>query len=253
MSLEEIEKIEYKYLEKFYHFLKFAEDEMLVGFDTKEKIKDDWAGLYGTEISDFAVGAERIVYSLLNGKGIGQPNSAPVGSDLFFEVKDAFIHIDLKTVQTDNIGDCTTSIFVGQNQNSYKSEIKQSNGKSFNPIRIYEPALPTFYNKGRETEKICLSYFIIILYEKVNLNILNINMICMPNGSLEPVYSSDVLKAGKNPGKVRFNFKKISEFILLGEDKKRVRVVYFDENMENKYKSKLDFLYGLYKNQKITS
>lgn len=253
MTLEEIEKIEYKYLQKFYHFLKFAEDEMLIGFDTKEKIKDDWAGLYGTEISDFAVGAERIVYSLLNGKGIGQPNSAPVGSDLFFEVKDAFIHIDLKTVQTDNIGDYTTSIFVGRNQNSYKSEIKQSNEESFNPVRFYEPALPTFYNKGRENEKICLSYFITILYEKTNLNILNINIICMPNGSLESVYSSNVLKAGKNPDKVRFNFKKTPDFSLLGENKKRIRVVYFDKNMKDEYKNRLTFLHDLYNDQKVTS
>ncbi|MCU9939554.1 hypothetical protein NW739_01940 [Mycoplasmopsis felis] len=89
---------------------------MFEGFKTKEDIKDDWLGLYGTNegegISDFSVGAERIIYSLLNGKGIGQPNSSPVGSDLFFEVEDAYIHIDLKTLQEENIGDFTTSIFV---------------------------------------------------------------------------------------------------------------------------------------------
>lgn len=113
-DLKKIEKLELKYLNKYYHFLKFAEDEMFEGFKTKEDIKDDWLGLYGTneakEISDFSVGAERIIYSLLNGKGIGQPNSSPVGSDLFFEVEDAYIHIDLKTVQEENIGDFTTSI-----------------------------------------------------------------------------------------------------------------------------------------------
>ncbi|WP_322935201.1 hypothetical protein RRG40_04520 [Mycoplasmopsis felis] len=87
-DLKKIEKLELKYLNKYYHFLKFAEDEMFEGFKTKEDIKDDWLGLYGTNegkgISDFSVGAERIIYSLLNGKGIGQPNSSPVGSDLFF-------------------------------------------------------------------------------------------------------------------------------------------------------------------------
>ena len=97
MTNKQIEVLEKKYLNKYYHFLKFAEDEMLVGFKTKDDIKDDWWGLYSSGISDFSTGAERIVYSLLNGKGIGQPNSCPVGSDLFFEVKDAFIHIDLTT------------------------------------------------------------------------------------------------------------------------------------------------------------
>ena len=96
-ELENIEKLEKKYLDKYYHFLKFVEDELLLGFKTKAKIEKDWIDKYKSGISDFAVGAERIVYSLLNGKGIGQPNSAPVGADLFFEVKDAFIHIDLKT------------------------------------------------------------------------------------------------------------------------------------------------------------
>jgi hypothetical protein len=72
MNSKEIEELEYKYLMKYFHFLKFAEDEMLLGFKTKEKIKDDWYNKYASGISDFAVGAERIVYSLLNGKGIGR-------------------------------------------------------------------------------------------------------------------------------------------------------------------------------------
>ena len=95
MTSKEIELLEEKYLKKFYHFLKFAEDEMLEGFKTKETIRDDWYPFYHSGISDFSTGAERIVYALFNGKGIGQPNSAPVGADLFFEVPDAFIHIDL--------------------------------------------------------------------------------------------------------------------------------------------------------------
>ena len=122
---------------------------MLLGFKTKEKIKDDWYNKYASGISDFAVGAERIVYSLLNGKGIGQPNSNYVGADLFFEVEDAFIHIDLKTVQTDNIGDFSNSIFVGLNQNSYDGNIIVKN-----ETRAYFPQLPHFYNKGKPNEKI---------------------------------------------------------------------------------------------------
>ena len=67
-KLKEIEKLEYHYLNKYYHFLKFVEDELLFGFKTKEDIKDDWFGHYKSGISDFVVGAERIVYNLLNGK-----------------------------------------------------------------------------------------------------------------------------------------------------------------------------------------
>jgi len=135
---------------------------LLEGFKTKESIKDDWFGLYKSGISDFAVGAERIVYSLMNGRSIGVPNSCPVGADLFFEVQDAFIHIDLKTVGASltgktNIGDYTKNIFVGTNQNSYRSEIKRANGQAFQPVRFYEPTLPSIYNKGKINAKICFN------------------------------------------------------------------------------------------------
>lgn len=249
LSLKQIEQLEEKYLKKFFYLMKYAEDEMMFGFQTKEKIKDDWFGKYDSKISNFAVGAERIIYALMNGKGVGQPNSSPVGSDMFFEVEDAFIHIDLKTVQTRNIGDITKSIFVGTNQNSYKSEIKQQNGKSFEPIRIYEPALPTFYNKGKKKEKICLSYFITILYEDKNLDILNINIICMPNGELEKHYKNRVLQAGKNLDKTRFRFFEIPNFELLENQPKRIKVVFFDKNMKEEYKNKLDFYEEIYDKQ----
>lgn len=243
----QIEQLESKYLNKFYHFLKYVEDEMMYGFQTKELIRNDWQNRYGNgqAISDFAVGAERIIYSLFNGKGIGQPNSAPVGADMFFEVDDAFIHIDLKTVQTDNIGDYTTSIFVGENQNSYVSEIKKSNGESFEPPRLYNPALPKYYNFGTPQEKICLTYFVTILYEVGNLNILNINLLCMPNGQLEPIYGHSVLRAGKNLGKVRYNFSAIPNFNLL-TNQKRIKVVYFDKTMNPNFLSRLSFIESIY-------
>lgn len=249
LTQKQIEAIEQKYLKKFFYLMKYAEDEMMFGFRTKEKIKNDWYGKFGAEISDFAVGAERIVYALMNGKGVGQPNSCPVGSDMFFEVEDAFIHIDLKTVQTRNIGDITDSIFVGRNQNSYFGEIKQANGNSFDPKRFYEPALPTFYNKGSESEKICLTYFITILYEDKTLNILNINIICMPNGELSDHYGSRVLKAGKNPDKARFKFSEVSSFELLDNFPKRIKVVYFDEKMDEAFKNRLKFFENIYNSQ----
>jgi len=249
LSNKEIEEIEKKYLKKFFYLMKYAEDEMMLGFQTKEKIKDDWFGKYGKNISDFSTGAERIIYAIMNGKGVGQPNSCPVGADMFFEVADAFIHIDLKTVQTRNIGDITKSIFVGKNQNSYKSEIKKQNGDSFNPKRIYEPALPTFYNKGKINEKICLSYFITIVYEDKNLNILSINILCMPNGKLESHYKTKVLQAGKNPDKTRFRFSDVSSFELLENKPKRIKVIYFDKKMEKTTRNKLSFYENIYNKQ----
>ncbi len=246
---QKIETIEKKYLNKFYHFLKSFEDEMLEGFQTKEDIKSDWIEFWGSDgHSDFDVGAERIVYALFNGKGIGQPNSCPVGSDLFFETKDAYIHIDLKTVEASgNIGDYVSSIFVGENQNSYKGTIKKRTGYS----EEYNPSLPTFYNKGKSNEKICLSYFITILYEKENLDILNINLICMPNGELEPFYKEKPLAAGKNPGKARFKFSKTPEFETLKtlheSNNSRIKVIFLDKKKceEKGYQKKLSVFFNL--------
>ena len=243
---KQIEELEHKYLNKFYHFLKFVEDEMMRGFATKEEIKSDWFGKYDSKISNFAVGAERIIYALFNGKGIGQPNSCPVGADMFFEVEDAFIHIDLKTVQTRNIGDITKSIFVGRNQNSYKGKMIVGPGQT---VRDYEPQLPTFYNRGKLNEKVCLSYFVTILYDKDTLDTLVMSIVSMPNGELESIYGTDVLAAGKNLDKSRFRFTSTPKFRLLDEEHYRVKVIVFKKDMDTKYKSKLKFFEDLFKLQ----
>lgn len=261
-ELRKIEELEKKYLDKYYFFLKFAEDELLLGFKTKFKIKNDWIHKWnpseeGKGISDFATGAERIVYSLLNGKGIGQPNSSPIGADLFFEVDDAFIHIDLKTVQTRNIGDYNTDIFVGNNQNSYNGNLTVSGLTS-----IYEEAsLPHYYTLDTGIRKPCLTYFITILYEEHNLDILNINLLCMPNGILYPVYGESVLKAGKVKFKkgdkrrdthsrsVRYRWNKCQNFKLLKDSDKRIKIAYFNSQMDEKFKSKLHVIENIYNQQ----
>jgi len=249
LTNKQIEEIENKYLNKYFHFLKFTEDELLNWFKTKEKIKDDWFWLYSSWISDFAVWAERIVYSLLNWKGIWQPNSCPVWADLFFEVEDAFIHIDLKTVQTENIWDYTSSIFVGTNQNSFKWKMELSRWVDKWKTRDYIPSLPTFYNKWKVNEKICLSYFITILYERSNLDILCISIVCMPNWELENHYKTRVLQAWKNPDKTRFRFSEVPNFELLEDTPKRIKVVYLDKNMKTEYKKKIKFYEDIYNYQ----
>jgi len=265
LKLFEIEELERKYLNKYWYFLKFVEDEIIRGFNTKNDIKSDWIGKYGTKksgISDFAVGSERIIYALLNGKIAGQPNSAPVSSDLFFEVDDAFIHIDLKSVITgggvktnpntnipicENIGDYKDCIFIGENQNSYagtiivKTRKKGLNGQPIYVSRKYVPNLPYFYTKSNGEKKVTLTYFITILSNSVTLDTELISIMCMPNGKLEQHYKSRPLKAGKNPEKVRFNFSNVPSFELLPNQPKRIKIVYINPNMNKWTKGKLKF------------
>ena len=247
-KLKDIENLENHYLEKFFHFFKFTEDELFIGFQTKEKIKKDWIDIWQPKnsnkgISSFSTGAERIVYALFNGKGLGQPNSAPVGSDLFFEMSKAFVHIDLKTVQTRIIGDFNTSIFVGSNQNSYDGNIKLKNGKK----RNYKPALPYIYENSGDP-KPCLTFFVTILYYEKTLDILNINLLSMPNGKLKNYYGSEILKAGKTRNEVRYKFSNAPNFKLL-DNKKRIKVVYFNEKMDDKWLKKLSFIENIYREQ----
>lgn len=254
--MKEIEQLEFKYLMKYWYFLKFVEDELLIGLKSMQEIKSDWEGKYGGSgnISQFDVGCERIVYALLNGKIAGKPNSAPVSSDLFFEVEDAFIHIDLKSVTTydgtkknakgqilDNIGDFNTSIFIGLNQNSYKGNILINENSENQRIDEYTPSLPPFYTKANGDKKITLTYFVCLLNNGITLNPELISIMCMPNGKLEKHYKSRPLKAGKLHGEARFNFSKTSTFELLDGNKKRVKIIYKNSKMSEFLNDKLKF------------
>jgi hypothetical protein len=251
LPLSQLEKLESDYLETLFHYLSGSQENILKGFNSKEKIRSDWYSEFHrndqkSRISDFARGAERIVYSILNGRDIGEPNSAPVGSDLFFELPDKFVHIDLKTVQTSNIGDYTKNIFVGDNQNSYKGEIKVHGGSI---VRPYSGTLPSYY-KLTDSLKPCLTYFIAILYDSDSLETLCISVISMPNGDLGHLYP-DALNAGKNPGKIRLSYRGIVDFKLL-ENRKRIKIIYFNDTFfqrNKELKKKLAFLHNLYLNR----
>lgn len=262
LSLKEIEELEYKFLNKYWYFLKFVEDDIIKGFNTKNDIKSDWIGKYGNGegISNFAVGSERIIYALLNGKIAGQPNSCPVSSDLFFEIDEAYIHIDLKSVTTnggfsthpitgetlkDNIGDFKSDIFIGENQNSYHSYMIVNEGKPNEEIREYTPKLPPVYSKTNGDKKICLTYFITILSNEATFDTELISIMCVPNGKLVDHYHERPLKAGKNPGKARFNFKEVNKFELLENTPTRIKIVYKNPAMNDWVKDKLSFYLSL--------
>lgn len=238
----EIEELEKKYLNKFSFFLKYVEDEMIKGFNSKDKIRSDWSPFYGTGnggISEFAVGAERIVYSLLNGRAFGTPNSNPVSSDMFFEVEDAYIHLDMKTVVTDNIGDMKTSIFVGENQNSYEGDINKKGGN----VEHYTPNLPRYYSFGTPDEKVCLSFFVVILSNSTTQDVEMVSIMSMPNGQLESYYGSRVLAAGKNQGKARFKFSQCDKFEILNGIDSRINVTYVNPQISTNITNCLKFFF----------
>lgn len=225
MDLKTIEFWEHEYLEQIYYLLTIDKQKMLDGFNTKEDIRADWEEFLGNETSDFATGSERIFYWLFNQFGV--PNSSPIGSDMFFETYNAYVHIDIKTVTKTNIGDISRNIFVGDNQNSYVGHVVTKNYDD-----EYRGNLPTFYHKTNGEEKICLTYFICILYNEENLDIQTIIITCMPNGELSDIYEPNTLNAGKNRGKVRFNFSKCKYFELLDNKPLRTKVLLWTPESE---------------------
>lgn len=236
MNNKEIEFWENEYLSQIEYMLWVDIKKMFDWFSSKEEIRTDWEEFLWKETSDFATWSERIFYWLFN--QFWKPNSSPIWSDMFFETYNAYVHIDIKTVKTSNIWDFNTSMFVWDNQNSYKWKIITNTWRK----EEYKWNLPSLYTKNNWEKKICLTYFITILYNQDNLDIQVINVLCMPNWALKDEYWDDILKAWKNPWKIRYNFEKSPIFKLLNWDKKRIRIIYWKENMEKEIEKKLKFL-----------
>ncbi len=253
MNLKKIEEIELYYLEKYAAILSGNKREIIRGLDTKKDILDDWIGRYGgkdQETSLFDKGAERVLYSYINsGTTDAKPNSSPVGSDMFYEYDDAYLHLDLKSISASqeekgNLPDFS-DIFIGENQNSYKSKILFDRGGT---PRDYIPNLPPIYNAGKLNEKICLTYLITLAFDMDNFDTLIITLQCIPNGLLHKHYGDRVIKAGKNPGKARFRLtdsrsgiKGVNKFELLEGSPQRFKVIYLKENLPETYKNDLAF------------
>ncbi len=194
---------------------------MMEGLKSKDKIKDDWLSAFresANKNSDFARGAERIYFWLFGQFGI--PNSSPIGSDLFFETYNAFVHLDIKTAKIDNKSDYKGKVPLGKNQTSYLLKDKD-----------YKVNLPTIYSYEN---KLCLTYFINIIYEEQDdeINIKAIYLICAPNGLLVNTYKDHIYNASKNKGSAfRYKYKKKPRFELLKDQPYRIRKLYLDPEL----------------------
>ena len=229
MTDVEIEQLELTYLDTIKSLIEGNLKNILKNLDSMNNISQYWKNISTDE--GFDTGAERIIYSVLQrGSDLGEPNSSPVGSDLMFESSDAFIHIDLKTCQPENNLRDHWETPVGKNQNSYKYDMKVNK-----TTRAYEPHLPTHYD-----EKPALTYFITILYSKnsnFEFKVANINVGCMPNGSLKDIYLTTPLGPGKNIGQARFMMAKSYQFKKLNNNN-RVKIIYENLSILDNSKAK---------------
>lgn len=220
LTNEKLEGLEREYLDELYFHLERDKDRVMTGLDSKNKIRDDWWDLFeaGGKATDLDRGAERIFYWVL--AGYWTPNSAPIGSNLFFETHNAFIHIEVKTSRTDNPADYSGLVPISIRQTSY-------------PVKRIKkpPGLPTYYNKGRKDEKVCLTYAIHVIHNIETLEIIAILLISIPNGQLYDIYGDRIVGGGKIKGaSFRYRYKENPHFEALPATPYRVKFLYFDES-----------------------
>lgn len=250
---KEIERIERNYLESINYLLSMDVDKMIKGLNSKDSIRDNWDIFLSTNSrtsrTELSTGAERMFYWLFN--QFGAPNSSPIGSDLFFETHDAYIHIDIKSVQSKNKSDFKGKVAIERNQTSYKSTFLVNEGKATEERRSYEGNLPYYYQKSNGKKKVCLTYFIAVFYNADNYEIEWIKLVCMPNGLLQSVYGEKILSAGKNsnPPKIRYSYERNNKFELLDEKPSRIKVLYWNDDMDIKLQKYFGMLKDIYENR----
>ena len=235
LSDKDLETLEKDYFDQLYFYLISNEQRMMNGLNSKGSIRDDWISKYEEgaqqrKNSDIARGAERIFYWLLT--TIWVPNSSPIGSDLFFETYNAFIHIDTKTANIDNESDYKGKVALSANQTSYEADRTRTGI----PTSVHA-SLPQYYNLGKENEKPCLTYIIQIIHDIKSMDIISVLLICIPNGQLYNVYGNDIVGAGKGKGiSMRYEYKDIPYFKKLGDNHYRVRFLHHEESIISKEK-----------------
>ncbi|MBT9175589.1 MAG: hypothetical protein DDT22_01269 [candidate division WS2 bacterium] len=231
----ELEKIERQYFDLILLHLKQDLSTLIDGLNSRIKILNDWYDNFiktarkGYKASDLDTGAERIFHHFF-ASILRFPNSSPLGSDLMFELPDAFMHIEVKTALLDNPADYKGKINIAINQTSYGVN------------KIFTPNLPQYYQISPKTVKPGLTYIIQIVHEHAKPNIKALKLVCIPNGQLYPHYGKGIFKSGKGgyaKGKdFRYNYSVEPYFRLLSnrynEKIFRVELIYLAKGINKK-------------------
>jgi hypothetical protein len=197
-------------------------------------LKKDWYDNFiktarsGYNASDLDTGAERIFHHFF-ASILRFPNSSPIGSDLMFELHNAFIHIEIKTALIKNPADYKGKINIGINQTSYAVN------------SVFSPNLPQYYHAS-QGEKPCLTYIIQIVHEHAKADIKALKLACIPNGQLYKHYKKNIFKSGKGgypkAKDFRYNYSASPLFKLLskryGKKIFRVELIYLAKDLDRK-------------------
>lgn len=228
----ELEKIEKQYFDLVLIHLKQELNFIIDGLNSRIKIINDWYENFiktarkGYNSSDLDTGAERIFHNFF-ASIFKFPNSCPIGSDIMYELPDAFIQIEIKTALIDNPADYKGKINIGINQTSYAIN------------NTFSPNLPKYYKIDNKIKKPCLTYVIQIIHEHAKPNIKALILSCIPNGQLYKHYGNGIFKSGKS------DYTKAKDFRYKYSEEPFFKV------LSQKYKEKIFRIEIIYKDKKI--
>jgi hypothetical protein len=248
LSKTDVEKLEKKYLCTAADIVANNSDFVKERFSQQFKTYRSWKDKIKREkkrTTEMGIGAERIMHYVI-ARQCGEdflPMSTPVGSDLFYETADAYIHIDLKTIYVENALDYLGLVVVGDAQTSYPMRNKWGAQNRF------LPKLPQYYKLERNKVKPCLTYALQIIHvaiddiieRKLDRSVIAILISSIPNGKLYGVYGEDICgepksfsyegKVKENPANFRFLFYRRPYFEALKTEEKVHRIrIFFNRN-----------------------
>jgi len=229
LSNFDLEKKEREYYELISLHLRQDLKTLIEGLNSRIKILNDWYKSFlktarkGYKSSDLDTGAERVFHHFF-APILHFPNSSPLGSDLMFELPDAFLHIEVKTALVNNPSDYKGRINIAINQSSYAVK------------GYFSPNLPQYYTPQQDIKKPCLTYVIQIIHEHAKPNIKALKLVCVPNGQLYPIYGKSIFGGGKTKGKsFRYVYSSAPHFRLLRKKYKenifRVELIYLTKGL----------------------
>tara|TARA_Y100001970_G_C14217189_1_gene850370 strand:- start:1469 stop:2494 length:1026 start_codon:yes stop_codon:yes gene_type:complete len=260
ISDEKLEEIEEYYLSTICRYLGSDYKGLINKLENHNKTWDQWYPRFNkakSKKSFFDTGAERVIYMLLNrGDILGEPNANPIGSDnSYLKYDESFneyiaMNIDVKSIKANTaLGDVLTNMPIGENQNSYESNIEYIVQNKIVEERHYEPGLDKIYQitdqHGVIRNYLTLSYSIVILYcdEPINAEpkrqkVIGVFVNCIPNLLLKKHYGNKVFDPGKSGNLVIKEGQKIfysttEYFISKGDEKidhiiKKYKITYED-------------------------
>jgi len=201
-------------------------------FQIPNTIKEVWVDKVGidprNELSSWAPVVEIIFQGVFHRAFLDWSLTAlPIGSDFQFETSDAIIHIDVKThregdadldrtqdVRPEQISNCGDYKLYFNNllpkEDIYIEDLKGVLGDT-------PPKLPPYYIYNSRDFKICISLFVICVYE-INIEkqerfLTRIQLFCVPNGIIRYFYNyKDIFQAGKdgrNSHRYRINLRNL--------------------------------------------